>query len=131
MFSKKLKELRKMCSLTQAELADLLEISPSAVGMYEQSRRAPDFKTLIKIADIFGVEIDYLLREDTGQARTTDIDDLLADIRKKLLSQGVEFEGKRLSVKEIDEMIHAARLSFYLTLDRNPFEKRQGFATEN
>ncbi|HCC34622.1 MAG TPA: XRE family transcriptional regulator [Ruminococcaceae bacterium] len=119
MFSKKLKELRKMRSFTQAELAEQLEISPSAVGMYEQGRREPDFPTLIKISDIFGVDIDYLLRDDISQSDSVGIEELLTDIRRQLLSHGIKFQGKKLSLKEIDEVIQAARISFYITLERS------------
>lgn len=107
-----------MRSLTQAELAQLLGISPSTVGMYEQNRRKPDFKTLIKISEIFGVDVDYLLRDQTN-TETTDINDLLGDIRRQLLSQEIVHNGRRLSVKDIDNVMHAARVSFYLTLENS------------
>ena len=59
--------LRRERRLSQAELARLLKISPSAVGMYEQSRREPSAQLLVDMARIFGVSTDYLL---TGQAKT-------------------------------------------------------------
>ena len=57
----RLKELRDEHGLTQAELGRLLNISPSAIGMYEQGRREPSIEALIKIADYFCVTTDYLL----------------------------------------------------------------------
>ena len=59
--------LRKEKGLSQAELAQQLKISPSAVGMYEQGRREPAAQLLVAMAELFGVSTDYLL---TGQART-------------------------------------------------------------
>lgn len=59
--AERLKELRTEKGLTQKELANLLDISPSAIAMYEVKRRDPDTNTLIKIADVFGVSIDYLV----------------------------------------------------------------------
>ena len=41
-FGENLRELRSSAGLTQKELANKLEISPSAVGMYEHGRRKPD-----------------------------------------------------------------------------------------
>lgn len=59
--------LRKQAGLSQAELARRLQVSPSAIGMYEQGRREPSGQTLVAMAELFGVSTDYLL---TGQART-------------------------------------------------------------
>lgn len=57
----KLKKLRENKGLLQKELADILKISTSSIGMYEQGRREPDNETLKNIAQFFGVSIDYLL----------------------------------------------------------------------
>lgn len=62
-----LKELRESRSLTQAELAKLLKVSPSAIGMYEQGRRDPDSTTLKKLSVIFNVSVDYLLDNQPPQ----------------------------------------------------------------
>ena len=59
--------LRKETGMSQAELAERLKISPSAIVMYEQGRREPSAQILVAMAEIFGVSTDYLL---TGQART-------------------------------------------------------------
>jgi repressor LexA len=58
---RRLKDLREKKTLTQAQLSALLQISASAIGMYEQGRREPDNETLKKIANFFNVTIDYLL----------------------------------------------------------------------
>lgn len=61
MFGKVLRELRKREGLSQAELAEILGISKSTVGMYEQSKRSPrSDELLMRIAGYFGVTIDYL-----------------------------------------------------------------------
>ena len=56
--------LRRGCGLSQGELAQKLQVSPSAIGMYEQGRREPSVDLLVSMAQIFGVTVDYLL---TGQ----------------------------------------------------------------
>lgn len=57
----KLKALRKKAGFTQKDLADLLDVVPSAIGMYEQNRRVPDLGTVIKLSKIFNVSTDVLL----------------------------------------------------------------------
>ena len=55
------KRLRMASGYTQQIMADKLGISRSTVGMYETGAREPDYDTLEAIADIFNVDIDYLL----------------------------------------------------------------------
>ena len=53
--------LRKESGLSQAELAEKLQISASAMGMYEQGRREPSGQMLVSLAQTLGVTTDYLL----------------------------------------------------------------------
>lgn len=59
-FGKVLKQLRTKNHLTQKQLADVLDISESTVGMYERGHREPAFEMLEAIADYFNVDMDYL-----------------------------------------------------------------------
>lgn len=59
-FGERLKQLRNCKHLTQEQLSDKLEISRSALGMYETGKRKPDFELEEKVADFFNVTIDYL-----------------------------------------------------------------------
>lgn len=64
-----LKQLRKDRGLTQTEVANYLKITVSAYGNYELGQRSPTPETLLKLADFFGVTVDYLLgREDETPA---------------------------------------------------------------
>ena len=65
--------LRRQVGLSQSELAQQLQVSPSAVGMYEQGRREPSLETLVHMSRIFGVSLDYLA---TGQAQPSGEDRL-------------------------------------------------------
>ena len=60
-FYKVFKSLRQERGYSQAYLSDVLDISRSAISMYENGNREPDFETLEKIADFFQVDADYLL----------------------------------------------------------------------
>lgn len=70
MFKKQIELLRRKNGWSQAELAERLHISPSAVGMYEQGRREPPIDVLIAMSREFDVSIDYLL---TGRLNATSI----------------------------------------------------------
>ena len=58
--------LRREAGLSQAQLARQLQISPSAMGMYEQGRREPSLQLLGQMARVLGVSTDYLI---TGSPR--------------------------------------------------------------
>lgn len=60
-FEERLKQLRQSKGLSQMDLAKLLKISKSSVNMYERGEREPGLETLEKIADLFNVDLDYLL----------------------------------------------------------------------
>ena len=60
-FEERLKLLRQNRGLSQMELAKLLKISKSSVNMYERGEREPGIVTLERIADLFNVDMDYLL----------------------------------------------------------------------
>lgn len=60
-FATVIKQLRKERGLTQDQLAALLGVSRSTIGMYETGSREPDFETSEAIADVFNVDMDYLM----------------------------------------------------------------------
>ena len=57
----RLKELRENKRLNQAGLALKLSVSQSTISAYEIGERTPDLETLIAIANLFNVSIDYLV----------------------------------------------------------------------
>ena len=56
-----LKKLRKKYKITQKVLAEKIDVTTSAVGMYESGARKPSIDVLLKIADYFAISIDSLL----------------------------------------------------------------------
>ncbi len=57
----RLRELRRQRRLSQVRLAMDLNISQNTVCRYETGERQADYAMLIRIADYFGVSVDYLL----------------------------------------------------------------------
>ncbi len=56
----RLKKLRESENMSQEELAKQLNLSQSSIAYYESDKKQPGQKTVIKIAKIFNVTIDYL-----------------------------------------------------------------------
>ena len=88
MMGARIAALRRKCGLSQAELAQLLQCSPSAVGMYEQGRREPAVDTLVRMAEVLGVSTDYLLTGQAGDARER-------QTAAELLLQGISMPDNR------------------------------------
>ena len=61
MLGARIAALRRKAGWNQGELARLLGVSPSAIGMYEQGRREPSTDLLVALARTFNVTVDYLL----------------------------------------------------------------------
>lgn len=59
--AERIKELRLERGLSLRELADACETSKSAISMYERGKRRPKYETLEAIADVFNVDMEYLL----------------------------------------------------------------------
>ena len=59
-FSERLLLLRHEKGLTQKDCAKKLQISPRACAYYEASEREPNLSVLIRMADFYGVSLDYL-----------------------------------------------------------------------
>lgn len=60
-FCERLKEIRRKSPYTQKQIAEILSISITAYQYYESGRSQPSIEGLIKLADLFGVTIDYLV----------------------------------------------------------------------
>ncbi len=60
-FMTRLNHLREDADMRQKELAAILNVKPSAVSKYENGITMPPIPTVIQIADIFHVSVDYLL----------------------------------------------------------------------
>lgn len=60
----KIKALLKDNSMTQEDLAEKLEVSRQAVGKWVNDKGIPEVGKLVQISNLFGVSMDYLLKEE-------------------------------------------------------------------
>lgn len=69
--AERIKQLRAEAKMTQADLARELSVSKGAVGNWETGMRRPDPETLEEIADLFNVDMDYLLGRKNDRPEVT------------------------------------------------------------
>ncbi len=60
-FQERLLEQRTLHHLTQCQLASKLNITQPSYIRYENGSSEPSIDTLIRLADIFDVTVDYLI----------------------------------------------------------------------
>ena len=79
MMGARIAALRREAGMSQAQLAQALQVSPSAVGMYEQGRREPSADMLLAIARTLNVTVDYLLSGEPGREETEGLNRAILD----------------------------------------------------
>ncbi len=63
-FGEKLRTLRKRNGLTQKQVGDMLGVSRVYIVQLEKGQKTPNAAMILKIADIFGVCTDKLMRDE-------------------------------------------------------------------
>ena len=62
----KLKSLRVSQQLSRKQVADLVGVSVSTIGLYESGERLPSLPILVKLATQYKTSVDYLVDIDTN-----------------------------------------------------------------
>lgn len=92
----RISELRKQAGMSQFQLAKVLDIATSTLGMYETGKREPSLKVMNRIANYFNVTTDYLLgRPEQKQKKT---DKLTVE---EALSHVMSYDGKKIHEDDI------------------------------
>lgn len=65
MIGERIKELRKKNRYTQKQIGAMCGVSDISVYNWERNKVEPNTDTLCRLADIFGVSVDYLLGRTT------------------------------------------------------------------
>lgn len=125
MFCENFKKLRLSHGLTQVQMANKLNISPSAIGMYEQGRRKPDSDMLTKICRVFNVSTDYLLdvvleKKDEQKSVYDFIDEITYTLKAQ---KGLMFNGKPITQKDKEKIVQAIKLATAIAVSSSDFEK--------
>lgn len=70
----KIIKLRKQFGWSQENLADALDVSRQSVSKWESGNSIPDLTKILKMAELFGVSTDYLLKDDLENFDSSGID---------------------------------------------------------
>ena len=70
--SENLQFLRSQAGVTQEQLAEQLDVSRQSVSKWEGGQSFPEMDTLLRICDLYDVNLDTLLRGSVEESRTAD-----------------------------------------------------------
>ena len=119
-----LKQLRTKKGLTSEELCVKIGIKGGSYRNYERNDRKPDYDTLVKLADFYGVSTDYLLGRPTATPPTDPVDALIS-------SKDFD-EIEEILLKKYLELPHDARMAVVQFMHEvtEEAEKRKAQAAE-
>ena len=90
--SARIRDARKLSQLTQAELAEKINISTNAIAKLETNLMTVSLQTLINTANVLNLDINYLLFDETSRNKEeTSIDVFLDSLISKMSQKDKEF----------------------------------------
>lgn len=105
MLGARIAALRRKAGMSQAELARLLKVSASAIGMYEQGRRQPAADTLVELGGVFGVSVDYLLTGRVSESESQTVEGLITQAVETAQAALTHRAGEKLTQRELAALI--------------------------
>ncbi len=94
-----LQKLRKQKNLTIKEVATYLHVTHPSISRYENNLQEPSIETLTKLADLYGVSLDYLIKgEDNGITITIEEYQTLMKIKNVLNNLENRYENLNKSI---------------------------------
>lgn len=88
----RIREERRRLNLTQAQLAEAVDISDTYMGAIERGERSLTLDTLVRLVNRLGVTVDYLLADSVA-----DTDSHIMDQFKQIVD-GQPLERKQMAV---------------------------------
>ncbi|GAB3372218.1 short-chain fatty acyl-CoA regulator family protein [Amycolatopsis echigonensis] len=121
----RLRHLRESRSMSQADLARVLEISPSYLNQIEHNSRPLTVPVLLRITQAFGVDTEFFANNDTSR--------LVADVKEALLDEAVGIEATTSELNDLASnlpSIAQALVKLHRSY-RNAVESTAALTTEN
>lgn len=85
MLGEKIKKYREEKKMTQVEVAEVLGVKPGTISKYEAGTLEPNIESLKKLAELFEVSVDELLKEDEFDVSKINILEVLREQKKMKL----------------------------------------------
>ena len=85
----KIRILRKEKGLTIQELAGLVGLSPSAIGMYERGVRKPDLSLAVKLSKLFKLNVNFFYGDEINSQTNVfeEIEECIKDVNVDVINE--------------------------------------------
>ena len=105
MLGEKIKKYRESKNMTQGEIADILGVKAATISKYEAGTLEPNIESLKRLADLFEVSVDELIKEDSFDISKINILEVLK-------------EQKNMTKANIQQML------YFISTERQEDEKK-------
>jgi transcriptional regulator with XRE-family HTH domain len=103
--SETLDELLFETDLTSVEIADEIGVSPTSITHYRQGESNPRLDTLVDLAAVLDVSLDYLILGEEDGAREVDTDPVFRSMDQSLLNARTQTSQYALFVSRIGQRL--------------------------
>ena len=111
-------ELRKNQNISQADLADSMDVSRQAVSKWESDRSSPDTMKLIQLAEVLNTEVEYLATGRHPVYKSPDIHVTLVKKQEKPIEKIVEKPVEKIVEKVIEKPVLRVRTRYKYRTDK-------------
>ncbi|ATD01505.1 helix-turn-helix domain-containing protein [Pseudoalteromonas spongiae] len=106
--SEKIITLRKQLGWSQEELAEKMGVSRQSVSKWESTNSIPDLNKIIKLAELFNVSTDFLLKDEIETAEHLEERD--NDLTQISLEQAIDY----VNTKKAQAILTAKGVAFFV-----------------
>ncbi len=120
-------QLLQKYKMTAYKVAKEAGVTQTALSNWKTGKSTPTTKTLQKLADYFGVTIDYLMtgkeeEEKEPQLKPKDkkdIEEILASTEELLKQDGLMFDGDPASPEAVESILSAMQIGMEMAKKKN------------
>jgi len=121
-------QLLQKYGITSYKVSQGAGVTQTALSNWKVGRSTPSTKTLQKIADFFGVTVDYLMTGQENEKKESeltkrderDIEKQLNAFREQLMTQeGLMFDGDPATPEAIESIVSAMQIGMEMAKKRN------------
>ncbi len=110
MLGEKIKLYRENKNMTQVEIADILGVKSAAISKYESGTLEPNIESLKKLAELFEVSIDELVKEDYFDISKINVLDVLRE-QKNMKLKGNLYHNTQITFAYNTNHIEGSKLT--------------------
>lgn len=104
--SSRLQKAREACGLSPRDVAEALHVTQQAVSQWEKGKSFPDVGNLVKLSDLYGMSLDWLLKGEKTQGAEEIIEEKVTEVLDKSAEEDKVSEiEKKIRDKTFQEIL--------------------------